>query len=77
MIVGAPSDKGYRAELAASLGVPVERIAVANDERMHTASLVAALEREGETVPAGAQILLIAAGAGIVAGAALYRVPAD
>ena len=37
---------GYRAALAADLGVPVERIAVADDQRMHTASLVAAL-RDG------------------------------
>jgi 3-oxoacyl-[acyl-carrier-protein] synthase-3 len=74
-IVAAPAHRRYRAELAASLGVPVERIAVANDERMHTAALVAAL-REVETMPAGAQILLIATGAGIVAGAALYCMPA-
>lgn len=43
---------------------------------MHTATLVAAL-REVETMPAGAQILLIATGARIVAGAALYCMPAS
>jgi 3-oxoacyl-[acyl-carrier-protein] synthase III len=76
VIIAAPPHRRYRAELAARLGVPVDRIAVATDERMHTASLVAALEREIETLPAGTPVLLVAAGAGIVAGAALYRTPA-
>jgi len=76
VIIAAPPHHQYRAELAARLGVPVERIAVATDERMHAASLVAALERETERIPAGTPVLLVAAGAGIVAGAALYRTPA-
>lgn len=76
VIIAAPADRRYRAALAASLGVPVQRVVVAADERMHTASLVAALERECGTLPAGTPVLLVAAGAGIVAGAALYRMPA-
>jgi 3-oxoacyl-[acyl-carrier-protein] synthase III len=76
VIIGAPLDRRFRFELAARLGVPVERVAVATDERMHTASLMAALERETERMPAGTPVLLVAAGAGIVAGAALYRTPA-
>jgi 3-oxoacyl-[acyl-carrier-protein] synthase III len=76
VIVAAPPDPRYRAELAAQLGVPAQRIVVATDERMHTASLVAALRDEIETIPAGTPVLLVAAGAGIVAGAALYRTPA-
>jgi 3-oxoacyl-[acyl-carrier-protein] synthase III len=76
VIIGAPPDRRFRVELAARLGVPVERVAVAADERMHTASLMAALERETERLPAGTPVLLVAAGAGIVAGAALYRTPA-
>jgi 3-oxoacyl-[acyl-carrier-protein] synthase-3 len=40
---------------------------------MHTASLVAALHCAAEELPSGARVLLIAAGAGITAGAALYR----
>jgi len=75
-IIAAPPDHRYRAELAAKLGVAVERIVVAADEHMHTASLLAALTREIEAIPAGAPVLLVAAGAGIVAGAALYRRPA-
>jgi 3-oxoacyl-[acyl-carrier-protein] synthase-3 len=76
VIIAAPPQQQFRVELAARLGVPVGRIAVATDERMHTASLVAALESEAERMPAGTPILLVAAGAGIVAGAALYRRPA-
>jgi 3-oxoacyl-[acyl-carrier-protein] synthase III len=75
VIIAAPADHHYRAELASRLGVSVERIAVASDKHMHTASLVAALEHETETLPAGTPVLLVAAGAGIVAGAALYRMP--
>src|SRR5271166_5548979 len=43
IIVAAPARHAYRAALAAQLAVPVERITVADDESMHTASLVAAL----------------------------------
>ena len=45
VIVAAPARRGYRAALASRLGVPVERITVASDEKMHTASLAAALDR--------------------------------
>lgn len=76
LIVAAPAHQRYRAELAAGLGVGVQRIAVAEDERMHTAALVEALQHNVETVPAGARILLTAATGGTVAGAALYRMPA-
>jgi 3-oxoacyl-[acyl-carrier-protein] synthase-3 len=40
---------------------------------MHTASLVAALRSAAEELPPGARVLLVAAGAGVTAGAALYR----
>ncbi|OBF93808.1 3-oxoacyl-ACP synthase [Mycobacterium sp. 852002-51163_SCH5372311] len=73
-IVAAPARHGYRAALAARLAVPVERIIVAEDESMHTASLIAALRSAADELPAGARVLLIAAGAGVTAGAALYRV---
>ena len=72
-IVAAPARQGYRAALATHLGVPVDRITVADDENMHTASLVAALHCAAEELPSGARVLLIAAGAGVTAGAALYR----
>ncbi len=73
IIVAAPARHGYRAALAAQLAVPVERIIVADDESMHTASLVAALSSAAEELSPGARILLIAASAGVTAGAALYR----
>jgi len=72
-IVAAPARHGYRAALATHLAVPVERITVADDEMMHTASLVAALRSAAEELPPGAGVLLIAAGAGVTAGAALYH----
>lgn len=74
-IVAAPGLRGYRAALSARLGVPVERITVAADEKTHSASLVAALRGPAGQLPAGARILLITAGAGVTAGAALYRQP--
>ncbi len=73
LIVAAPARHGYRAALAAQLAVPVERIVVADDESMHTASLVAALLDAAEELSPGARVLLIAASAGVTAGAALYR----
>jgi 3-oxoacyl-[acyl-carrier-protein] synthase-3 len=73
IIVAAPAGHGYRAALAAKLAVPVERIVVADDESMHTASLVAALRGAAEELSPGARVLLIAASAGVTAGAALYR----
>lgn len=74
MIVAAPARQEYRAALATHLGVPVDRVTVADDERMHTASLAAAFHCATEELPPGARILLIAVGAGVTAGAALYRV---
>lgn len=75
-IVAAPARSGYRAALAARLGVPEQRITVARDGRMHTAALAAALDHEIDGVGPGGRVLLVAAGAGITAGAALYRAPA-
>ncbi len=73
-IVAAPARPGYRVALADQLGVPVERITVADDDTMHTAALAAGFGLAAD-LPAGARILLVAAGAGITAGAALYRQP--
>jgi 3-oxoacyl-[acyl-carrier-protein] synthase-3 len=74
-IVAAPAHPAYRAALATHLGVPVGRIAVADDERMHTAALVAALHDGTDELPPGSRVLLVAAGAGVTAGAAIYRTP--
>ena len=75
VIVAAPARHGYRAALATQLDVAPERIVVAEDEKMHTASLAAALQQALNHLPIEARILLVAAGAGITAGAALYREP--
>jgi 3-oxoacyl-[acyl-carrier-protein] synthase III len=72
-IVAAPARPGYRAALAAQLAVPIERIAAADDEAMHTAALVAALRSATEELPPGARVLIVAAGAGVTAGAAMYH----
>lgn len=71
-IVAAPARSEYRVALAAHLGIPVDRITVADDERMHTAALVAALNAATDQIPPGGRVLLVAAGAGVTAGAALY-----
>lgn len=75
LIVAAPARPGYRAALARLLGVPDEKICVADDQHMHTAALPAAFQREAQSLPAGARVLVVAAGAGITAGAALYCQP--
>lgn len=71
-IVAAPARGAYRAALAANLGVPVSRITVADDDGMHTAALIAALRSAVHGLPAGSRVLLVAAGAGVTAGAAIY-----
>lgn len=74
-VVAAPGRPGFRTALAARLDLPVDRITVADDQAMHTASMVAALHRASGEYPRGARILLVAAAAGVTAGAALYRAP--
>lgn len=73
LIVAAPARPHYREALSALLGVPPEKVCVADDHRMHTAALAAAFDQHAAR--AGSQILFVAAGAGVVAGAALYRRP--
>jgi 3-oxoacyl-[acyl-carrier-protein] synthase-3 len=72
VIIAAPARAGYRAALAELLGVPLERVIVAGNECLHTAALVAAF---GNGLPPGTRALIAAAGAGVTAGAALYREP--
>jgi 3-oxoacyl-[acyl-carrier-protein] synthase III len=75
VIIAAPARHGYRGALARHLDVPPERIVVADDEEMHTASLAAAMQQALGPLTAGARAMVVAAGAGITAGAALYREP--
>lgn len=74
-IVAAPARHGYHSLLSDKLGVPVDKIIVADDQQMHTAALPAAFGPQAETLPVGAQILFVVAGAGATGGAALYRQP--
>ncbi|SOX54364.1 3-oxoacyl-ACP synthase [Mycobacterium ahvazicum] len=75
VIVAAPARQEYRTALSNRFGLPVDRISIADDQRMHTAALAAAFERQVDRLPGGAQVLFVAAGAGITAGAAVYRQP--
>jgi len=74
-IIAAPARSRYRAALGRHLGIPADQIIVTDDEHMNTAALAAAFHRAAQQFRAGDRVLLIAAGAGIAAGAALYRVP--
>ena len=72
-IAAAPARPGFQAALADHLGVPRESITIGEDEGMHTAALASAFDRTSETVDGQGLILLVAVGAGVTAGAALYR----
>ncbi len=73
IVAAAPARPGFRTALAGLLGVRPESITLGEDEGMHTAALASAFDRARETVGGRGLILLIAAGAGVTAGAALYR----
>lgn len=73
LVLAAPARPGFRAGLAANLDIPVERVAVAGDERIHTAALIAAIH-DASLTP-GSTVLVVAVGAGVTAGSVLYRVP--
>ncbi len=74
-IVAAPAYPGFRSALATKLGVPASRVTVADDEHTHTASLIAGMARTERRHGAGATTMLVAVGAGVTAGAALYNEP--
>jgi 3-oxoacyl-[acyl-carrier-protein] synthase-3 len=74
LVVANPLTEPFLAGLSAHLGVGPERVvAVDGAERVHTAGLLVALEAAADQgLLAGARrVLLVSAGAGIVAGAAL------
>lgn len=75
VIIAAPAHHAYRATLAERLGIPIEKIVVAEDERTHTAALAAGIDRAATGLSPGGRALLVVVGAGITAGAALYRKP--
>ncbi|MCJ0903348.1 3-oxoacyl-ACP synthase [Rhodococcus sp. ARC_M6] len=74
-IVAAPACPGFRSALATKLGIPSSGVTVAEDEHIHTAALIAGLERDEPRRSAGTRIILVTVGAGVTAGAALYNVP--
>lgn len=74
-IVAAPAQRAFRAALAGHLGVPDTHITVAADQELHTTSLAAAFDRAANALRQGGRIVLVAAGAGVTAGAGLYRFP--
>lgn len=71
MVIAAPGRRRYRAAMANLLAIPQSRVAIADDPKMHTASLAAAF-LDGNGPSTGAPVLLVAGAAGITAGAALY-----
>lgn len=75
LILAAPARRPFREALSTMLEVQIEKICVADDHRMHTAALAAAYEQHNAALRPGGQVLFVAAGAGVVAGAALYRRP--
>jgi 3-oxoacyl-[acyl-carrier-protein] synthase III len=77
LVLAAPARADIRNALASYLGVPVEKVADAGDERVHTAALVSAIHAGllGSRLRPGSTVLLVAVGAGVTAGAVLYRVP--
>lgn len=74
-IILAPAGRRFRGLLAEHLMVAEDTIIVAEDDNTHTAALAAAFERGAHSVGPGERILIVAAGAGVSAGAALYRMP--
>ncbi|BBZ59876.1 3-oxoacyl-[acyl-carrier-protein] synthase III C-terminal domain-containing protein [Mycolicibacterium monacense] len=76
VVVAAPGRHRYGVALAERLDLRAGRLVVAEDENAHTASLASALQPALAALPPEGLILIVAAGAGITAGAALYRAPA-
>lgn len=74
-VAAAPFDERFIDELRSHLGVEADRLIRPASTRWHTAGLIAALEavQARPSAPDGEWILLVAAGAGISAGAALVR----
>lgn len=76
VVAAAPFEPSFIDELVPHLGIPSHRfIRPAPEARLHTAGLIAAWAEIASHLPAagGDWVLLVAAGAGISAGAALLR----
>lgn len=77
LVLAAPARASFADDLASHLGVPLERIVVAREDRIHTAALIAAFHdaNAAARLQPGNTVLFVAAGPGVTAGAAVYRVP--
>jgi 3-oxoacyl-[acyl-carrier-protein] synthase III len=76
LVLAAPGRASFTSALASSLGAPLQQVVAAREERTHTAALIAAIHSAALQLRPGATVLLVAVGAGVTAGAVLYRVPA-
>jgi 3-oxoacyl-[acyl-carrier-protein] synthase-3 len=74
-IVVAPTRSRFCSLLAEHLMISEDVIIAADDQDSHTAALAGAFERATRRIVPGKYILMVAAAAGVTAGAALYRMP--
>ncbi|HZD65529.1 MAG TPA: 3-oxoacyl-[acyl-carrier-protein] synthase III C-terminal domain-containing protein [Acidimicrobiales bacterium] len=74
LVVASPARPAFTKALSAGLGIPEDQVVTAGPT-LHTAAFVAALEVAADTGRLGAAevALFVCGGAGITAGAALYR----
>ncbi|MEE6165989.1 3-oxoacyl-[acyl-carrier-protein] synthase III C-terminal domain-containing protein [Mycolicibacterium sp. 120322] len=76
-IVVAPSRSRFCSLLAEHLMVPADVLIATGDENSHTAALAGAFACATRRIVPGKYVLMVAAGAGVTAGAALYRMPSE
>lgn len=73
-VLAAPDLPGMHARLAALTGIPADRFVAASGQ-IHTVSAISLIEQAGRAglMRGPGTVLLVGAGAGVTAGAALYR----
>lgn len=76
VIITAPGDDEFRAALAKRIGARRQDI-VGIDNGSHTSALLFSMHSTIDSLPPGSVALLVAAGAGVTAGAVLYRTGID
>lgn len=76
VIVAAPGDAEFRAALAKRIGAKVSDI-VAGGRKAHTSTLLFGMHTAMKALRPGSTALLVSAGAGVTAGAVLYRSALD
>jgi 3-oxoacyl-[acyl-carrier-protein] synthase-3 len=75
--VVAPARNRFCSLLAEHLMVPEDIVIAADDEDTHTAALAGAFACGARRIGPGKCLVMVAAGAGVSAGAALYRMPPE